>query len=366
MFKFKLIVFCIFVSFSFSNSVGLAKETKKRLSIKEKKALKEEKKILKSQKAMWIAHVLRDKKPDNTINQLELVQEKIPVFLVPRGNEFRPLVKLSFRHPSSKEGLKLLDANRIPLRFDAQTKTYSLYVYLTSQVNTVKLTAELPGVGRKSETLYLFAPEAREFRAVKVFDSVQFFIGHTSLEFEQTSAAFAEYKTQSLLLGIKYVSPENGRKIGYYGDVFSTVFAYSAEPIDESAQFLEARLGLTYSTKLFKNPRSRSRFSVGVRTINLFSLADLGFSGLMGLNMGLRSELFSSGTNSFAYEVEYAPYDFSDPFRERTLKASLEWNRNLKNIRRMQLGLSYSDSAFTTGLEQINLRAMSLYLGLSF
>jgi|GEM_PF-3151100 len=342
-----------------ANKKAVKKKPKKK---PKKKLTKEEKQIKKSQKAMWIAHVLREKKEEKKISKLYVVQSQVPVFLVPQNDSFRPLVKLTFSHP--EEDVKLLDANRLPIRYNEATKKYSLYAYLTSRVNTVKIIAQGPGTEKKEETLYLFAPEAREFKSVNVFDSIQFTLGHSYLEYEQTT--LGKYTSQSLMVGAKYLSPEKGKRLGYFGEIYSTIYAYTASPINESAQFLEARAGLTYAKKLFKNPRYRSRFSLGVSTINLFSLADLGFSGLYGPNLGLRSEYYKSGKNSLAVDLHYTPYEVGDLLGERSVKISLDWNRNLNNLRRSQIGLSYSDHTFTAGFESLEARLLSVYYSLSF
>ena len=336
--------------------------SKKIKNLPKKKLTKEEKQVAKSQKAMWIAHVLREKKENKKISKLDVVQTKVPVFLVPQNESFRPLVKLTFKH--SEEGVKLLDANRLPIRYSEDTKNYTLYAYLTSRVNTVKIVAQGPGTEKKEETLYLFAPEAREFKTVNVFDSIQFTLGHTYLEYEQTT--LGKYTSQSLMVGAKYLSPEKGLRLGYFAEAFSTIYAYTASPINESAQFLEARAGVTYAKKLFENPKYRSRFSFGVSTINLFSLADLGFSGLFGPNLGVRTEYFKSGKNSFAIDLHYTPYEVGDLLGERSVKVSLDWNRNLNNLRRAQFGLSYSDHSFTSGFESLESRLLSVYYSLSF
>ena len=330
-----------------------------------KKLTKEEKQIKKSQKAMWIAHILRQKKSENIISELSLVQDKVPVFLVAQNETFRPLVKLNFSLRDKE--WKLFDSNRLPLRYNEATKRYSLYAYLNSRVNTVDLVAENSQGEKKKETLYLFAPEAREFNTVNIFDSILYTIGHSYLEYEQSF--FGTYVAQSLLIGLKYLSPAKGQKWGYYGEAFSTIYNYEVSPIDDNANFLEARLGLTYSKKLFKSPRWRSRFMLGLNTVNLFSLQDFGFSGLFGPNLGVRSEFYKSGKNSFAFEFQYTPYDFGDLIDERTAKISLDWNRNLKNLRRAQIGLSYSDHTFTStgsAKEQLKARLLSVYYGLSF
>lgn len=344
--------------------VKQTKQAKKEI----KKALKEkriyEKEMRSSQRAMWIAHVLRQKKESQRIPELSLEFLKIPVFLIPKADSFRPLVQLKLNF--KKKGWKLLDSSGQPIRKAKGANEYILYAYLNSRISTVDLIAKGPEKGQEQlEKIYLFAPEAREFKTSAVLNSVQFFVGHTYLNYRQRSVG--KYVANSLLLGAKYMSPEKGEKIGYLADVSSTVYTYDSSPIQRSANFLEGRAAATYKLKLFKDPQKRSRVFAGVSTINLFSLGSaFGFSGLYGPNLGLRTEYYKTGVNSYTAELQFTPYEFKDPLAERSLKLSLEWNKNLDSTRRAQLGLSYANHEFTAGVDEFSAHLLSVYFSLSF
>lgn len=337
---------------------------KEKAPKKNKEVRKEEKRIKRSQKAMWIAHVLREKEKTNRMEGLDIELLKIPVFLVPKAESFRPLVKLNLKF--IREGWTLLDSTGSEVRKTKdKANEYVVYAYLNSRISTIKLSAAGPEKGEANETVYLFAPEAREFKTVSVFSSIQYFVGHTYLVYRQASSG--RFTSQSLLLGAKYLSPEKGKKIGYLADLSSTVYTYAASPLSRTFNFLEARAALTYKVKLFKDPKYRTRITAGLGTINLFSIGTaVGFSGLYGPNFGLRTEYYKSGVSSYALDFQYMPYEFKDPVSERTLKLSIEWTKNLDNLRLAQLGFSYSNHSFTSGVDQIDADMASVYFSLSF
>ncbi len=348
-----------------SLQVSIVAEAKKsRAPKKSKEVIKEERRIKRSQRAMWIAHVLREKNKSKRIKELDIELLKVPVFLVPRAESFRPLVKLKFKF--KKEGWGLVDAEGSPLRkVKDKNDEYLIYAYLNSRVSTVELTALGPDKAELKETVYLFAPEAREFKTTSVFSSIQYFAGHTYLVYRQASSG--RFVSQSLLLGVKYLSPEKGRKRGYLADLSSTVYTYSASPVQRTFNFLEGRVAATHKIKLFKDPKYRTRLSAGLGTINLFSLGSaVGFSGLYGPNFGVRTEYYESGVNSYSFEFQFMPYEFKDPLSERTLKLAFEWTKNLDNLRLAQLGLSYSNHSFVSGVDQVDADLLSIYFSLSF
>ncbi len=357
-FKSFFIICFLFVASSPSSALGQKKEPKKS-----KEEIKEEKQMRKSQRAMWVAHVLREKKEERQIKDLKIDNLKVPVFLIPKAESFRPLVKLKLEY--NKEGWSLFDSTGAKIRRAEAGDEHSLYAYLNSRVSTVNITAKGPNEEESKETIYIFAPEAREFKTVRVFNSMQFYVGHSYLVYRQGSVG--RFVSQSLLLGAKYISPEKGGKIGYLADVSSTVYTYDSSPIKRTSNFLEGRAALTYKKKLFKNPQLRSRFFAGVSTINLFSLgSQFGFNGLFGPNLGLRTEYYKSGVNSYSAELQYVPYEYEDPISERTLKLSLEWTKNLNNTRRAQLGFSYANHEFTSGADSFSADLVSLYFSMSF
>lgn len=320
-------------------------------------------KLLKSQKLLWVAHVLRDKTAAQKIEGLEVVADQIPVYLVPQNENFRPLVKLKLKF--NKPGWVLFLNEKDPVRKENDQGEHLVYAYLRSRISTMVITAIGPERQKVSETFYFFAPEAREYKMVSVFDSVLFTFGHSFLVYRQSS--FGTFVSQSLLLGAKYISPEKGYRLGYFADAMITAYTYTSSPIKESPQMFEARGGLSYLVRLFKNPKYRTRFTLGASTVNLFSFGSpFGFSGLYGANYGLRGEFYKSAKNSYAAEFQIAPYDYDDPFGERSLKLSLDLNTNLSGLRRTQYSLSYTNHLFTSGTEKINSDQLNLYFSLSF
>ncbi len=323
----------------------------------------EDREVYKSKQALWIAHILRDKTSSSSIEDLILETDKVPVYLVPQGENFRPMVKLKLKY--NKPGWKIFLSDKEPVRKSDVEGEYVVYAYLRSRISTLYLTAVGPKNERVGETLYLFAPEAREYKMANVFDSVFFSIGHSYLIYRQSS--FGTFVSQALLVGAKYTSPEKGYKLGYFADALLTLFTYTSSPVEENPQFFEGRVGLSYLIPLVRNPKYRSRITLGGGTINLFSLgAPFGFSGLYGFDLGLRTEFYRDSDISYGAEISYRPYDFSEPISERSLKLSLDLTQNLNNLRRVQYGFSYSSHRFTDTLEKINTDQFNAYVALSF
>ncbi len=336
-------------------------ETKAAVGISEKKTVEPE--ALKTKQALWVAHILRDKQAPSRLPELKLSQVQLPVYLVPQGESFRPMVKMKLDY--NKPGWQLFLSDKEPVRRLDAEGTHVVYAYLRSRISTLFLTSVGPENEVQTETFYLFAPEAREFKMVSLFDSVFFSIGHSYLIYRQTS--FGTFVSQAMLVGVKYITPEKGRKIGYFADANLTLFTYSSSPVDENPQFFDARAGASLLVKLTKNPKYRSRLTFGASTINLFSLgSSFGFSGLYGANFGLRTELYRSAKDSYSAELQITPYDFSDPFGERTIKLNLDWTKNLNNLRRLQYGLSYASHKFSDKNESINADQFNAFISLSF
>ncbi len=365
MFFKSLFLLILSTSYLYANEFAVdPNDEEKEIQVKEEK-LASPGELNKSKKAIWLAHILRDRGSKNKIQNLLVSPYQVPVFLVPSEKSFKPLVKLQFRY--NRPGWGLYDIYGKSLSKGEAKDSQYVYAYLKSRISTIDILAVSPDNQTEKERIYLFAPEAREFTTVSIFDSVLFSLGHAYLEYKQSSSGFTKYTSQSLLLGARYLSPEKGKRIGYFGEFFTTVHTYESSPIDRSSNFLEARVGATYSAKVFKNPRSRSRVTFGLNTINLYSLGGgLGFSGLFGPNIGLRTEYYKSSRDSIATELQYTNYEIAKPFSERSIKVSVDYNRALKNLRKAQIGFSFSSNEFSEGLEEISANLLSVYFSLSF
>lgn len=327
------------------------------------KSSEDKERLTKSRKALWVAHVLRQKTEGKSLKNLELVSDRLPVYLVPQGESFRPLVKLRLNY--NRPGWQLYLSDKDPVRKSNNNNEYTVYAYLRSRISTITMTTVGPSNEIESETFYMFAPEAREYKMVSIFDSVLFTVGHTYLVYRQTT--FGTFVSQSLLVGAKFISPEKGYDWGYFADASMSVFTYTSSPSKESPQFFDARAGASYLVKVFDDPKYRSRFTLGASTINLFSFGSpFGFSGLYGPNMGFRTEFYMNANHSYAAELQLAPYEFADFLTERTIKISFDFNKNLNNLRRGQIGLSYANHYFSSGSERIRSDQLNIYGSLSF
>ncbi|MCB0414376.1 MAG: hypothetical protein KDD50_08590, partial [Bdellovibrionales bacterium] len=122
-------------------------------------------KVLQSQKVMWSCHILRQKNADKIIKELELTSKTIPVFLVPKGDNFRPVVKFKIKFP--REIGQVFVGKSTPLMASDLKDEQFFYAYLNSRINTVELTAKYKSGEQVKEILYLFAPEAREYQMLE-------------------------------------------------------------------------------------------------------------------------------------------------------------------------------------------------------
>lgn len=339
----------------------LQKQTLQQIKKGQKQEVKD--KVSASKRASWFAYALRESSYEKRISTLDLDHEKVPVFLVPTENALRPLIKLKFSYP--KEDWTLYDAEKKPLQKGDGDHEFVLYAFLKSRVSTVQLYAVGPNEELEEEVVYVYAPEAQEFKTSSVFESLVFRLGHTYYNYKQSG--YGTFASNSLFLGLDYRSPEKGKSLGYYGNVGVTLYTYNSSPERRSTHFLEADAGLSYVVPLIKNPKYRSRLHFGLNTANLYTFeGEFGFEGLFGPSIGLRTEYFRSGANSFAASLTLTPYDFSDILGESRLKLSVDWTLNLRNLRRAQVGFAYSRYDFTSSPFEISADMFSLYFGMSF
>lgn len=315
-----------------------------------------------SQKALWFCHILRQKGDSPTIAGLTFKSLKIPVFLIPKDSSVRPLVKLKMQY--DRDDWELFIGESQPLKSETPGSLVT-YAFLNSRISTIKLTAKNKNGEKQEETVYLFAPEAREYKMVSPFNNLMFTVGAANLIYEQTS--FGVFNSKSLLLGTSYISPEKGHRWGFLGDFIISFFTFQSEPLDLNPQFYTGQLSTTYNLKIFKSPRWRSRIIVGAELSGLSSKGSpFGFSNLYGPRLGLRSEFFMSGSESYSFEVYYATYEGLSLDQDRALGLKLSFHNNFADLRQVQYQFTYSNQAFTSDIEQVELDFLSLSTSFSF
>lgn len=334
-------------------------QTKGQVAIDED--LKE--KVLQTQKALWFAHILRQTKTDQVIKNLKIEITKVPVYLMARGTYVRPLVMVKMKYP--KEQGELLIQPNVPLRKTEVEGEYVLYAYLRSPISEIPLVVKKPNSPPEKEVLYLFAPEARQFRIQNPFKTTFFKLGMAWAFYQQSS--YGTFVSSSLQIGLRYLSPEKGKRLGLLGDFDLTVFTYDSSPEDLNPQFWEGLLAGTLKYKIFSSPRWRSRILAGVNSIGVFDHGSpFGFSGLYGPTVGLRSEYYVNGRTSLAFEAAYSFYSLEAfLFRDRTVKLAGFASFHRDNLSQWILGTSYSSSVVQVGNEAIDHETILLNLGFS-
>jgi hypothetical protein len=353
---------CISVSFAaflFCNQ-AFSVDNKIVSSIKKEKAKEEY--LDSNKRAAWMAYPLRVKAQDR-LDGLLVPDSSLPVFLTPigEGDNFRPLVQLNLNF--KRDGWSLYDGEKQKIKETSSKDIYKIYAFLNSRLSTVQVYALGPNDELEEEKIYIFSPEAREFKTKSIFHSLIVSSGYSYLRYRQFS--FGTFITHSLFFGLNYQSPIKKSKFGYFGDFSSTLYSFDSSPVREPSHFLDARLGLTYSVKLFKNVRYRSHFRLGASSLNFFTFGrDFGFTGLFGPNLGFRTEYFVDGASSYMVNLSYAPYEFSRPLKERSLRFEVYKNLNLKNLRRARLGVEFSNSAFSFENESIEMNNLTLKFGM--
>lgn len=317
-----------------------------------------QKKVQQSQQAIWVAHILRQRPKEKKIEGLEFKGEKIPVFLLPHKDSFRPLVKIKPRF--QQEGWKLYVGKNTPAKPSGEEGEYVVYAYLNSRISEIQFLARNENGETRREKVYIFAPEARQFKQVSAFKSVSYNIGFSKLFYEQTT--FGVFTASSLVLGLSYLTPEKGSKWGMIGDFDITVMTLDSEPIDHNPQFYEGLIAGTYQYKIFKkDPRWRSRLIAGIGTSGLISHGSpFGYSGLAGIDLGVRSEYFKNRTESYIIEGHYMTYDGISLTQDRAFSIEGKWRFNHENLRQTVVGLRMVTHKFQVSFEEIEVDFISL------
>ena len=360
--NFKYIIVSFTILLLSSKAFSIEEKEKKHIvkSIKKEKNIEEYSDSHK--RAAWKAYPLRVKAQDR-LDGLSVTDLNLPVFLTPIGNgdNFRPLVQLNLGF--SRKGWSLYDGEKQKIKETSVKNKYKIYAFLNSRLSTVQVYALGPNDELEEEKIYIFSPEAREFKTKSIFHSLIVSSGYSYLRYRQFS--FGTFITHSLFFGLNYQSPLKKSKFGYFGDLSSTLYTFDSSPIREPSHFLDVRLGLTYPVKVFKNVRYRSHFRLGASSLNFFTFGrDFGFTGLFGPNLGFRTEYFVNGASSYMFNLSYAPYEFSRPLKERSLRFEVYKNLNLKNLRRARFGVEFSNSAFSFENESIEMNNLTLKFGM--
>lgn len=308
----------------------------------------------------WIAHINRQADQPQ-IQDLSFTKDDLPVLMVARGKELRPLVEI--RGLYRREGWKLF-AQNAPVKAGRAPGEFVIQAYLNSQINEVSLSAQGPQGESEREVVYVYAPDAKELHIVSAWDSLLFSVGYANLGYGQTN--FGYFSSRTGLVGASYTSPETTSRFGLFSQALMTVLTLSSEPIDANPQVVEGRLDGTI--RLGLRDQSRWRYSLigGVSYLTLISNGSpFGFANLVAPEVGFRAKHYRTSQTALHAEVRAVTLKDVTFEKQRGLHFALGWTRTLPSLKLIDVSVRYSNSSFESTRQNILVELTSISLGYS-
>lgn len=314
------------------------------------------------QKLSWVAHIMRQQK-NQQIEDIYFESKILPVYLVPNGEDLRPLVEVSFFSKNQK--LQFTSFNSKKINKKNLSDKYSVYAFLNSQVSELIIIAKDTDSGaEKREIVYLFAPEVQEFQIVKPWSAISASAGLSFLTYDQSR--FGVLRMQSAVVTAQYLSTESSNRWGWVAQLDLTVGTYDSKPIDVNPQMIQGEALVSYRMPLSEQSRWRHTALLGVNHISLESNGSLfGFSSLISPSLGWKSKHYLTTTSSLSYEARLNMYDDFSLFSRRGLQLSTTWSTILKSSRRRDISVTYSSAKFDSGNRDVSLDVLMFKLGFS-
>lgn len=305
-------------------------------------------------RTIWTAHVIRQRAQEYRISDLNFPEMKLPVVLIEKDNKLRPLVEIKGVY--AKPDWALYDPTGMPLYVDPKTHEFRLYAYLNTRISEASLLARGPKGETQSEHVYIFAPDAMEFKIVTPYENFSVVAGLGTLNYSQTQ--YGEYASLNGSLGVQYVSPEP-KTFGYLGEANLTMLTLYSNPAEHGPQILEARADGTYRIPFTSNPQWRTHILLGADYESMLSNGSpFGFANLILPEVGMRTRFTQTSRKSWLGIARFQPIGDVLGFRQYGLNLRLGREIILENNHRLELGcdiksIKYqADSATNLGLFQ--------------
>lgn len=313
-------------------------------------------------KTSWLAHLLR-RTPDNLrLKTLAFSETQIPVLLIARPGNLRPLVEV--RGKFGRPGW-ILYVQNTPVAQAAGSDDFKFHAFLNGRINEIVLTAKGPGGEVEEERVYLFAPEAQEFTLVSPWNAIVVNAGFSSVDYTQTG--FGNYLAYAASIAARYSTFDAPTQISYYGGLEFTALTLASQPEQSNPQFLEARGGAAWMIPFAPNQRSKSQILAGGFYATMISNgSQIGFSNLIAPEIGIRTRYILSPFDALISDFRLVVLNSEFDFVDRGYLASLTFSRNLINQHRIELGLNYSNASYQAGENaRVSYGVLSLMLGYS-
>lgn len=315
-----------------------------------------------TRKTSWIAHLLRRTPLNLRLKTLEFSDTQIPVLLIARPGNLRPLVEV--KGVFSRSGWTLFAQNS-PVSQSAGKNEFKFYAFLNGRISEVILTAKGPQGEVEEERVYLFAPEAQEFTLVSPWNSVVIGAGFSSVDYTQTG--FGNYLAYTGSISARYSTFDAPTQLSYYGSLDFTALTLASQPTQSNPQFIEARFNAAWMLPYSPNQAWKTQvIGGGMYSTMLSNGSDIGFSNLIAPELGLRTRYVISGFDALISDFRYVFLGSTPDFSDRGFLLNLTFSRTLLNSHRAELGLTYTNYGYQAGDNvRVSFGILSLILGYS-
>jgi hypothetical protein len=288
-------------------------------------------------KPVWTAHILREKDAAKRIPDLYIHESKLPVVLVAREGGFRSLVDVRGRF--NKPGWSLaVGAEAIrPLTPEGD---FSIPVYVYGKVSEIVVTASGPGQEKVTERIYVYAPEAKEFKQVSPNDAILIGIGGGFMHYSQTHSVY--FKSLTGLVYGKPNWPSAESRYGLFVGAEATGVTVAAAPIEVGPQLVRGKADLVYRKSKKRLSRWRWEYLGGLSYLTMITNGSpFGFSNLISVEAGARAVYTAGPKTTMSLEFRYIPIKEPLKFENKGMDLEFTWSRILPNVHRLEIGFSY-------------------------
>lgn len=308
----------------------------------------------------WSAELVREGAP---IPGLILIETNIPVTLVPNGGRLRPMIEIRVHYDSPGW---VLFAQRTPIAPDNIPNEFTIFAFLKAKITEVTLTGVSPKGEMVSEKILVLAPKAEELPLTGSWGEGMAGVGFASFRYTQTG--FGAFVSKTAILTLAYTSPRWTSPLGLYAGAHMTMVTFSATPVNEGPQLLEAKLDATYLLNANPSDRYQNKVILGINYLTMFSNgSQFGFSNLFTPEMGFQAKYSITPSTSIMGEARYAPAGNSLNFAQRGLDLDVSICKALKALNRIELAAYYTNFAYTpSGGQSVTASLFSVQLGYGF
>jgi hypothetical protein len=315
-----------------------------------------------TRKTSWVAHVLRRTPTNLRLKTLDFPETKLPVLLIARPGNLRPLVEVKGKY--NRKGWTLF-AQGSAVSQAAGQSDFKFHAFLNGRINEVVLTTRGPNGEFEEERVYLFAPEAQEFALISPWNAVVIAAGPSSVDYNQTG--FGNYLAYTGSVSARYATFDGPKQLGMYASLDFTALTFASQPIDRGPQFIEGKFDATITVPFERQQTYKSQIILGTSYVTMLSNGSpFGFSNLLSPEIGLRTRYILDPVDAIITDFRYVLLASDFNFKDRGLKFEFTWSRTLLNAHRAELGLNYTLYGYSPGeSSRVDLGIISLLLGYS-